>query len=273
MVPFLTGLASRWYGKDPVALQPHLRVREGQLPSIVLLPGDPARVHRIAKHLTDVEDVANNREFLTVRGTFEGRPVGVTSTGIGCPSAAIAVEELANVGVNTLIRVGTCGALRAGIGVGDLIIPFAAVRAEGTTREYLPPEFPAVADAGVYQSLRAAAEALKARYHVGIDRCHDAFYEPTGNLERWGALARDARLRVGISALVSSEMECSSVFLVGMLRGCKTGAVLAVNTVEPLSEIGTVPNAVYTLAEGTTIEEGIERAIRVALRAAKNAAT
>jgi uridine phosphorylase len=247
--------------------QPHIHLDRGQFPAIALLPGDPKRVLRIAELLSDVRRVTENREYLGVVGTYRGVELGVISTGMGCPSAAIAVEELANIGVRTFIRVGTCGALRANIAPGDCIIPFAAVRAEGTTKEYLPPEFPAVADPDVYQALVRAAQGRGVTYHVGIDRCHDAFYEPIENLTQWGALLREPRFR-GHSPLVSSEMECSAVFMVAMLRGCRVGAIMSVNTTEPLDRLATNPALAYKLLDDPRATDGVDRAIAVALDAA-----
>lgn len=248
--------------------QPHILLGQGQFPAIALLPGDPKRVLRIAESLTDVRRVTENREYLGVTGTYRGVPLGVISTGMGCPSAAIAVEELANIGVRTFIRVGTCGALRADIAPGDCIVPFAAVRAEGTTKEYLPPEFPAVADPDVYQALIRAAQGRGVTYHIGVDRCHDAFYEPITNMVRWGELSCDPRFRGTPSPLVSSEMECSAVYIIAMLRGCRAGAVLAVNTTEPLDRIAENPAFACELIDDPRAKDGVDCAIGVALDAA-----
>lgn len=248
-------------------MQPHIHFDQGQFPAITLLPGDPKRVLRIAESLSGVRRITENREYLGVVGTYRGVELGVMSTGMGCPSAAIAVEELANIGVRTFIRIGTCGALRANIALGDCIVPFAAVRAEGTTREYLPPEFPAVADPDVYQALVRSATERGVTYHIGIDRCHDAFYEPIGNLTQWGALLREARFRDHFP-LVSSEMECSAVFMVAMLRGCRAGAIMSVNTTEPLDRLAANPDLAYELIADPRAVSGVDRAIAVALDAA-----
>src|SRR3990167_10030804 len=158
-------------------IQPHIHCKKGDVSRYALIPGDPARVRLISNYLKNFREIAFNREFLTITGEYQGVQVTATSTGIGCPSAAIAIEELANIGVDTFIRVGTCGALQKGIQAGDLIIPFAAVRAEGTSKEYIQPEFPAVATPEIYQALIESAQKLKLRYFTGINRTHDALFQ------------------------------------------------------------------------------------------------
>lgn len=247
--------------------QPHIKCATGDVAPTVLLPGDPARVRKIVEFWDDAKEVANNREFLTFTGTYRGIAISATSTGVGSPSAAIATEELANIGAKTFIRIGTCGALKKEIQPGDTIVPFAAIRAEGTTKEYVPPEFPAVADPDVFQALVESAKGLKFTYFTGIDRTHDAFYEHIQNMLRWGGTYQDKRMRGWKTPLVSSEMECSTVFLVAMLRGLRAGCVLSVNTTEPLDEIAQNPDPIYELIETPGAKDGVDRAIRVALGA------
>lgn len=249
--------------------QPHIQCSAGDIAPIVLTPGDPARVQLIAQYWDEAREVANNREFLTMTGTYKGVPISATSTGIGSPSAAIAVEELANIGAKVIIRIGTCGALQEGVLPGETIVPYAAIRAEGTTREYLPPEFPAVADPGVYQALWQSASSASGKSWTGVNRTHDAFYEPLQNLLRWGAPFQDQRLSGSPLPLISSEMECSTVFLVAMLRGVRAGCVLSVNTTEPLRSLSKNPSTMYTLADDVKTKEGIDRVIRVALMASE----
>ena len=246
-------------------IQPHIKCKEGDVSRYVLLPGDPGRVLEIAKFLDSPKKVAYNREFLTYRGNYKGIDITVTSTGIGSPSAAIALEELANIGAKVFIRVGTCGALKSNIKYGDLIIPFAAVRAEGTTREYIDDEFPAVADPEVFQSLVAVAKKQGFTYHTGVNRTHDAFYEHINNMLKWGRIFEDKRMKKWPFPLVSSEMECSAIFVIGLLRGLKTGTVLAVNTLEPLDKIKENPDLIYHLESSPDTNQGIEKAIKVAL--------
>ena len=250
-----------------MTLQPHIKCKKGDVAQYAIIPGDPARVRLIAKYFDNQKEIAFNREFLTITGEYKGVRITVTSTGIGCPSAAIAIEELANIGVDTFIRVGTCGALQKGIQAGDLIIPFAAVRAEGTTKEYILPEFPSVATPEIYQVLIKSAQKLKLRYFTGINRTHDAFYEHINNFVKWGEIYKDGRMKTWKYPLVSSEMECSVVFLLPMLRGLRSGCILTVNTPEALQEVVKDPNMIYKLDGSISAKSGINEAVKVALEA------
>ncbi|MCX6084565.1 MAG: nucleoside phosphorylase, partial [Caldiserica bacterium] len=154
----------------------HVRLKQGDVGRYVLLPGDPGRCEVIAKWFDNPVKVAQNREYVTYTGTLLGEKVSVTSTGIGGPSTAIAVEELAMIGAETFIRVGTSGAMQPDIGIGDLAIVTAAIRDEGTTRQYMPIEFPAVANIDVTLALRAAAEQLHLAFHLGVSQSKDSFY-------------------------------------------------------------------------------------------------
>jgi len=245
--------------------QPHIKCKKSDVARFAIIPGDPARVRLIAKHFDHPKEIAFNREFLTVTGEYKGVRITATSTGIGCPSAAIAIEELANIGVDTFIRVGTCGALQKGIQSGDLIIPFAAIRAEGTTKEYIPPEFPAVAAPEIYQALIQSANSLNLRYFTGINRTHDAFYEHIDNFVKWGDIYKDARMKTWNYPLVSSEMECSVVFVLPTLRGLRSGCILAVNTPEALDEVVKDPNMIYKLDVSSQAKSGIDDAVMTAL--------
>jgi uridine phosphorylase len=208
----------------------HIRCAEGDVGEYVLLPGDPGRVPAIAKHLDDARHVASSREFTTYTGTLDGTPVTVTSTGIGGPSTAIAIEELAQLGARTFIRIGTCGAVHPDAHVGDLIIATGAVRDEGTTRQYAPLEHPAVASANVVQALRSAASTRGSRHHVGVVHTTDSFYaqhEPERMPIATDLTSRHATLR-GLGVLCS-EMETATVFVVGgAVLGRRVGSVLAV---------------------------------------------
>lgn len=220
--------------------QTHLLCSPKEIAEIVLLPGDPARAKLIGeKYLENGRLVSSYREFVTYTGYYKEVRITVVSTGIGSPSTAIAVEEVINCGTKVLIRVGTCGgALKKEIKAGSIIIPTASIREEGTTKEYLPSEFPAIADFNVVQSLIQSAVNLKLKYYVGINRTHDAYYGQSQNLKRWGSIYLDPRMKTWKYPLISSEMECAPLFLIGLLRGVKTGAVLAVNAnPEPLDEI------------------------------------
>src|SRR5438876_7846586 len=154
----------------------HVGLGPGDVGDYVLVPGDPFRTPLISKYLDDAREVAFSREYRTFTGTLDRVPVSTMSTGMGGPSVAIGVEELHELGVHTLLRVGTCGASQPDIKMGDLVISFAAVRSEGTPNGYIPLEYPAVASLHVVNALIEAAEAAGARYHVGVTRSVDALY-------------------------------------------------------------------------------------------------
>ena len=156
--------------------QYHIQLKEGDIADFVILPGDPGRVDFIAEHFDDAKEIAFNREYKTVTGTYKGRPVSVTSTGIGCPSAAIAIEELANIGAKTLVRLGTSGAMQDHTRIGDLVIANGAVRQEGTSLQYMPIEFPAVPSSDMVSALESAAIESKSKYHIGVVQSKDSFY-------------------------------------------------------------------------------------------------
>jgi len=213
--------------------QPHIQCGPGETTPYVLLPGDPARVRRIAEMLENAREVAFNREFLTMVGDYKGVAVTVTSTGCGAPSMGIALEEHARLGARVAIRVGSCGGLQLGMGLGDLVVATAAARCDGTTALYADPAFPAVADWDVTATLADAASRTGARLHVGPVHSHDSFYVDDYQeiRERWRRLG-----------LVASDMETGALFVIGRIRGLKTGSIL---------------NVVVT-AEGHT-DEGIAR--------------
>lgn len=207
----------------------HLQMKKGDVGRYVLLPGDPGRCEQIASYLDDPHLVAYNREYKTYTGTLLGEKVSVTSTGIGGPSAAIAVEELVKIGADTFIRVGTCGGMNTNVIPGSIVVANSAIRAEGTSREYLPIEFPAVADHQVTCALEAAAKSLNLPCKVGVVQCKDSFYgqhEPEAQpisddlLRRWSAWIRGGCL--------ASEMESAALFVLGSCRSVRTGTVLLV---------------------------------------------
>src|SRR5712691_667034 len=154
----------------------HVGLSRADVGDYVLTPGDPGRTPIIAKHLENAREVAFSREYRTFTGTVDGVPVSAMSTGMGGPSVAIGVEELHELGVHTLLRVGTCGAAQPEIKMGDLVISYAAVRSEGTPNGYIPLEYPAVASLHVVEALIEAAEAAGSKYHVGLTRSVDALY-------------------------------------------------------------------------------------------------
>jgi uridine phosphorylase len=235
--------------------QPHLLVEEGDVADLALVPGDPGRVDRIVAQCENREDVAENREYRTVNATYEGRPVTVCSTGIGAPSTAIAVEELANVGVETFLRVGTCGALQPGIGIGEMVVATAAAKDEGTTRRYEDVAVPAVADHGVTDTLVDAAAAREESVHVGPIATDDAFYNETeAYVEAWAA-----------AGLLAVEMEAAALFTLARRRGLRAGAFCTVdgNLVEGTQKGETDDGELPERAR-----DNVERAITVALDAA-----
>lgn len=210
--------------------QQHLLIKNGDIGKYVLLPGDPARVDFIGSFLKKPKIIANNREFRTLTGYYKRIKVSAISTGIGCPSTAIVVEEVINVGAKVLIRTGTCGgSWSKNIPRGSLIIPTASVRDEGTTKEYILPEFPAVADFDVTFSLIKSAENNNFKFTYGINRTHDAFYGEQTSITKWGKYLLDERFKNYDSPIISSEMETAALFVISSLRGVKAGAILAVD--------------------------------------------
>lgn len=204
----------------------HIGVGKGDVGEYVILPGDPKRCAKIAKHFDNPVLVGDSREYVTYTGTLDGVKVSVTSTGIGGPSASIAMEELVKCGAKTFIRVGTCGGIDINVKGGDLVIATGAIRFEGTSKEYAPIEFPAVADLDVINALVSASKKLGKIYHTGVVQCKDAFYgqhrpETLPNshelLNKW-----DAWVRLGTKA---SEMESAALFIVASYLGVKCGSI------------------------------------------------
>jgi len=208
-------------------LQYHVQLRAGDVGRYVLLPGDPGRCEVIARHFTDPVKIASHREYETWTGTLDGERVSVTSTGIGCPSAAIAVEELIKVGADTFIRVGTSGSIQADTAPGSLSIVTAAIRDEGTSSHYLPIEFPALADPSVVDALTTAARALGVTWQRGVSQSKDSFYGevepdrmPLAEVlhERWAAWT--------LGGAICSEMEASTIFTIAAIHRVRAGGVM-----------------------------------------------
>lgn len=205
----------------------HLHCRAEDVGDYCLLPGDPARCDEIARRFASPRLIGQNREYRIITGKVGDKTVSAVSTGIGGPSAAIAMEELAELGVHTFLRVGTCGGIHADVRPGDAVIASAAVRFEGTSREYAPIEFPAAADFSVTAALKAAADDLGVPCRVGVVQCKDSFYGqhrpeamPVGEMlaGRW-----EAWKRLGVLA---SEMESAALFVVAAHLGVRCGTVL-----------------------------------------------
>ncbi|WP_099203598.1 uridine phosphorylase [Miniphocaeibacter massiliensis] len=216
----------------------HIDMEKGDVGRYVLLPGDPKRCEKIAKYLDNPKLVADKREFVTYTGTLLGEKVSVTSTGIGGPSTAIAVEELCNIGADTFIRVGTCGGMQLDVKAGDLVIATGAIRMDGTSKEYAPIEYPAVPNYNLTSNLIDACDKKKLIYHTGVVQSKDSFYgqhNPSNKpifyeLEsKWEAWKR--------AGCLASEMEASTLFIVSSYRGVKSAAIfLCINNQERVSK-------------------------------------
>lgn len=211
--------------------QYHLEVGSGDVAPSVLLPGNPERVEKVVESWDSHEIVGEHREYRTATGSYDGTPISVTSTGIGSPSAAIAVEELARVDAETLIRVGSCGAIREETAIGDLIITTGAVRQEGTSTEYVREDYPATADHRVVSALIAAAEELGYDYHLGLTCSTDSFYAGQSRPGFQGFEARGSEERIDElrqSGVLNFEMEASSILTLASLYGLRAGAICTV---------------------------------------------
>ena len=240
--------------------QYHINVSEGEIGKYCILPGDPGRCEKIASYFDGPYHVSTNREYCIWNGTIEGETVTVCSTGIGGPSAAIALEELVSCGAHTFIRVGTCGGIDLSVKAGDAVIASGAVRQDGTSREYAPIEFPAVSDPDVMLSLRQAAKKLCVPNHTGVVQAKDSFYGqhspnrmPTASdlLEKW-----EAWKRLGVLA---SEMESGTLFTVASYLRVRCGAVFSVVWNQERADAG--------LDNDTDENHDTDRAIRIGIEA------
>ncbi len=223
--------------------QYHTGVGKGDVGRYVLLPGDPKRCEKIAAHFDEPKLIADSREYVTYTGFLEGEKVSVTSTGIGGPSASIAIDELSKVGADTFIRIGTCGGMQLDVCGGDVVIASGAIRMEGTSREFAPIEYPAVPDFTVTNALVAAAKARGTKAHVGVVQCKDSFfgqhepeimpvsYELQNKWEAW--------LRMGCLA---SEMESAALFIAGSFLRVRVGSCFLVVANQERAKAG-LPNA------------------------------
>lgn len=236
--------------------QPHLMIDADDVHDLALLPGDPDRVARIADKCEDPQTITENREFALVNAEYDGRPVTICSTGVGSPSAAIAVEELIRSDVSTFLRVGTTGALQATIDIGDHIIATAAAKDEGTSKRYEASTVPAVAHHEVVAGLVDAAETADHPFHVGAIVTDDAFYAETPEyVDAWEA-----------AGLLAVEMEASIIFTLARRNGCRAGAIC---TVDGNLVKGTQKGETDTDQE---LPEASDRAVDVAIDTALSAA-
>ena len=239
----------------------HVALGKGDVGRYVLLPGDPARTEKIAKHFDNAKELAFNREYRTFTGEVDGIKISTTSTGIGCPSTAICVEELIKCGADTFIRVGTAGSLQKEVKLGDVVISTAAVREEGTTRQYIPLSFPAVADFSVTTALVEAAQKLKVSAHTGIVHCKDAFYTegtdgenlPLANHTKdlWTAWYR--------GNVLATSMESAALFVISSIKRVYAGEVLAIIGLtyddKPIVQKVGIDEAIAVAIEGVRILE------------------
>ncbi len=245
---------------DNPDMQYHIAIQKGDIGRYVILPGDPKRCEKIAKYLENPEKKADNREYVTYTGYLCGEKVSVTSTGIGGPSAAIALEELVRAGADTFIRVGTCGGIDLNVKGSDTVIATASVRAEGTSREYAPIEFPATASFEVVTALSDSAKEMGVRHHIGIVQSKDSFYgehfpddmpvasELKNKWEAWKRLG-----------CLASEMESAALFVVASHLKVRMGAVFLVMANQELEALG----------EENPVCHDTDTAIKVAIGAIK----
>ncbi|MBP1911937.1 uridine phosphorylase [Thermococcus stetteri] len=222
-------------------MQYHIACKPGDVARYVLLPGDPERVPKISSLWDEAREIAFHREYRTHTGKYKGVPISATSTGIGGPSTAIAVEELAAIGADTFIRVGSTGAIQPGMEIGDLIIAKAAVRLDGTSRQYVRIEYPAVADLEVTLALIEAAETLGMRYHVGITASTDSFYLGQGRPGLNGyfpSFARNIVDDLRQARVTNFEMEAATLYTLANIYGLRAGCVCAVFANRVTNEFG-----------------------------------
>lgn len=214
----------------------HIDIAPGEIPPLVLLPGDPDRSRIIAEQFFDnPQEIAKKREYWSFKGTYKGTPVAVCSTGIGCPSAAIAIEELIKVGCNTFVRVGTAGAIDSTLRAGDIVIFSGSVRDDGTSKAYAPIEYPAVADPILLAALMKYAKESNASFRVGIGHSKDSFYsefpdmvaDPISMKARWNSYRR--------AGVLATEMESAALFVIGQLRQVRVGTACVI-VGEPIEE-------------------------------------
>ena len=258
------------YSED-ASKQYHTQVGRGDVGRYVLMPGDPKRCAHIAKYLDDARLIADNREYITYTGTLDGVPVSVTSTGIGGPSTAIAMEELHLCGVDTFIRIGTCGGMQTEVESGDIVIATGAVRMEGTTREYAPIEYPAVATLEVANALVSSAAQQGFPYHTGVVQCKDSFFGqhepevmPVGYelQQKW-----EAWKRLGCLA---SEMESATLFIVAARLHARAGTCLLVVANQERERLGLYNPVIHDMDQAIRVGiEGVRNLIRQAQQAQK----
>ncbi|MFW5812585.1 MAG: nucleoside phosphorylase [Alkalispirochaetaceae bacterium] len=204
----------------PKEVLKHIRCGEGDIAPYVIIPGDPGRVGRIVEQMDSARFIAENREYIVYTGTHRDAPITVCSSGIGGPAASIAFEELIKLGAKVFIRVGSAGGRQPSTPIGTPIVITATYRGEGTSKAYLPPEFPAVADLDVTNALVAALEAQKEKYQVGLGFTRDAYYVQD----------RELNELLTASGVMASEQEAAMLFIIGAVRHVRTGAIVATDS-------------------------------------------
>lgn len=226
------------YSEDANKLY-HIQVAPGEVGRYVIMPGDPKRCAKIAAYFDDPVLIADNREYVTYTGTLDGVKVSVTSTGIGGPSAAIAMEELYRCGADTFVRIGTCGGMQPEVKSGDVVVATGAIRMEGTSREFAPLEFPAVADLTVTNALVNAAKQKGCPFHTGVVQCKDSFYgqhEPETKPVSYELMNKwEAWKRLGCLA---SEMESAALFVVASYLHVRVGSCFLVVANQEREKLG-----------------------------------
>jgi len=205
----------------------HIALKKGDIGGYVILTGDPGRVPVIAGYFDDSEKVADNREYVTYRGKVEGIDVAVISTGIGCPSTAICIEELAAIGAHTFIRVGTSGSLQKWIRTGDLVISTGSIRDEGTTRQYMPMNYPAVPDFDTVLALIESAKKLGYTYHYGVTHCKDSFYSEVDQGLPMDEEHKKSWKMWEKANILATSMEGSAIFVISSLKKLRSAEILA----------------------------------------------
>lgn len=248
------------YSEDANRLY-HIQVAPGEVGRYVIMPGDPKRCAKIAEYFDDPVLIADNREYVTYTGTLDGVKVSVTSTGIGGPSAAIAMEELYRCGADTFVRIGTCGGMQPEVKSGDVVIATGAIRMEGTSREFAPLEFPAVPDLTVTNALVKAAKQKEYPFHTGVVQCKDSFYgqhEPETKPVSYELMNKwEAWKRLGCLA---SEMESAALFVVASYLHVRAGSCFLVVANQEREKLGLENPVVHDT----------DMAIQVAVEAIRN---
>ncbi|HCJ95234.1 MAG TPA: purine phosphorylase [Sphaerochaeta sp.] len=233
----------------------HIRCAEGDIAPYVITPGDPGRVKRIVQLMDSADLLAENREYIVYTGIYKGVPLTVCSSGIGGPAASIAFEELIKLGAKVFIRVGSAGGRQKTIPIGTPVVITATYRGEGTSKAYLPPEFPAVADLDVTNALVDSLRAAAVPYRAGIGFCRDAYY------------IQDQQLNTLLTAsgVLAAEQEAATLFIVGSYRGVKTGAVVSTDSNIWLEEQPTIEEKeqLYRQGEKLVIQAALDAVVRL----------